>query len=58
MKKSELIQVEDMKKGRGRPKLTTIKVVKKNHMLIKKVTESMTLSRIEWQKRIHMADPD
>ena len=27
-------------------------------MLIKKVIESMTLSRIEWQKRIHMADPD
>ena len=27
-------------------------------MLIKKVTESMTLSRIEWQKRIHVADPD
>jgi hypothetical protein len=47
-----------MKKGRGRPKLTTIKVVKKNHMLIKKVTESMTLSRIEWQKRIHVTDPD
>jgi hypothetical protein len=57
VRKSELIQVEGTKKGRGRPKITLIEVVK-NDMLIKKVTESMTSDRIEWRKRIHVADPD
>ena len=27
-------------------------------MLIKKITESMTSYKIEWRKRIHVADPN
>ena len=30
VRKSELIQVEGMKKGRGRPNITLLEVVKKN----------------------------
>ena len=57
MRKSELIQVEGTKKGRGRPKITLIEVVKKD-MLIKKITKSMTPNRIGWRKRTHVVDPD
>ena len=32
MSMSELIQVEGTKKGRGRPRITIIKVVKKGHV--------------------------
>ena len=46
VKKSNLIQVNGMKRGRGRPKITLVKVVKKN-MLIKEVTKNMILYRIE-----------
>jgi hypothetical protein len=45
---NELIQVEARK----------WKKVAKNNMLIEKITERMTSARIEWQKRIHMVDPD
>ena len=38
VRKSELIQVEGTKKGRGRPKITLIKVIKKD-MLIKKTIQ-------------------
>ncbi len=44
VRKSELIQKK--KRGRGRPKITIVEVVK-NDMSIKEVTESMTLDRIE-----------
>ena len=56
VKKSELIQVEVMKKGRGRPKIILVQVIKKD-MTIKEVTKSMTIDRVEWRNRIHMADP-
>ena len=36
-----------MKKGRGRPKVTLVEVVKKG-MLIEEVTKSMALDIIEW----------
>ena len=55
--KSELIQVEGTKKGRGRPKIKLVEVIKKD-MLINEVTESMTLDRVEWKKRLHMTDPN
>ncbi len=57
VRKSELIQVKRTKKGEGRPKITLIEVVK-NDMLINNITESMTLDRIEWRKRIHVTNPD
>ena len=56
VRKSELIQVEGMKKGRGRPKIILVQVIKKD-MTIKEVTKSMTIDRVEWRNRIHMADP-
>jgi hypothetical protein len=43
-----LIQVEGTEK----------KVVVKKDMLIRKIIESMTSDRIEWCKRIYVADPD
>jgi hypothetical protein len=46
-----------MKQDRGRPKIKLVEVVK-NDMSIKEVTGSMTLDRIEFQKRIHVADLD
>ena len=45
---NELIQVEARKR----------KKVAKNNMLIEKITKRMTSARIEWQKRIHMVDPN
>ena len=55
VRKSELIQVEATKKGRGRPKL--VEVIKKD-MAIKGVTKSMTINRVEWRKTIYMANPN
>jgi hypothetical protein len=46
VRKSELIQVERTRKGRGRPKITLIEV--ERDMLVKKETKSMTLDIIEW----------
>jgi hypothetical protein len=46
VRKSELIQVEGMKKGRGRPKIALIELVKKD-MSIMKITKGMILDRIE-----------
>ena len=57
MRKSELIEVEIMKKSRERPKITLIEVIK-NDMSIKEVTKIMTSDYIEWQKRKHVVDPD
>jgi hypothetical protein len=57
VRKSKLIQVEWKKKGRGRPKTILVEVVKTD-MSIKKITKSMNLDRIEWWKRIHVADLD
>ena len=57
MRKSGWILVERTKKVRGIPKITLVEMVKKD-MLIKKVIESMTLYRIEWQKRIDVANLD
>ena len=55
VRKRKFIFVEGTKKGRGRPKLTLVKVIKID-MSIKGVLENMTL--VEWRQRIHMADPN
>ena len=39
------------KKGKGIPKITLIKAIRKN-MLIKRVTKNMTLDTVEWKQRI------
>jgi len=57
VRKSELIQVEEMKKSRERRKITLVEVTKKD-LSIKEVIENMTSYRIEWRKRIHVADPN
>ena len=57
IRKSEFIQVEGKKKGRGRPKITLVEVLKKG-MSIKEVTEIMALDIIEWRKKIHVTDPN
>ena len=49
-KKSELIQIK-----RKRPKRTLVKVIK-NDMSINKVTKSTILDRIEWRRRMHVAN--
>lgn len=43
------------KKGRERPKIKLVKVVKKD-MSIMEVTKSMVLDIIEWRKRIYVVD--
>ena len=55
---SELIQVKGLKKKKKKEKRKRKKDSKKMEMLIKKVIESMILCRIEWRKRIHLADSD
>jgi len=50
-----MIQVERLKKGKGRSKITLIEIVKK-YMPIKEVTGSMTLDRIEKHLRLYVED--
>ena len=57
VRKSELIQVEGTKKGKRRPKITLIEVIK-NNMSIKEVIERLTLDKIKWRKRIHITNPN
>ena len=56
LRKNDLVQVEEIKSGRGIPKITLVKVV--NDMLIKEVTKSINLDRIKWWRRINMTDSD
>ena len=52
-----MIQIEGMNKGRGRLKITLAEVIE-NDMSIKGVTKNMALDRVEWRKRIDMANPN
>jgi hypothetical protein len=56
VKKSDLIQVEGIERGRGRLKIT-LEVVK-NDMLIKEVIYSMILDSIKWRRRIDVNNLD
>ena len=56
MKKSDLIQVDRMKRGKERPKITLVEITKMN-ILVKEVTKNMILDRIEWWRKIHVVDP-
>ena len=58
VRNEEWVDSEKMnKKGRGRPKIALVEVIKKG-MSIKEVyrLQSMTFDIIEWQKRIHLPD--
>lgn len=50
IKKSELTWVERTKKYKEIPKLTLVKVIKKNSMSIKAVIKNMVLNRIEYNR--------
>lgn len=52
-----LIQLEGIKKGREKPKITLLEVVK-NDMSIKWVTESIILDKIECWKTIGVTNPN
>lgn len=56
VRKSDIVQIEGNARGRGRPKLTWVELVKKD-MVACDLTEEMTLNRAEWKHRIHVADP-
>ena len=56
VRKSKLIQVQEIKKFRGRPKIILVEVIKKD-LSAKGVIENMTSYRTEWRKRMHGADP-
>ena len=47
----------DNTKGRGKPKLTLYTVVK-NDMIELNLGEHLALDRVQWRKRIHVADPN
>ena len=55
MRKSDLILVERIKRYRERPKITLIEEVK-NGIVIKEITKSTILNKIEWWRRIHVAN--
>ena len=46
-----LIQVERIKKGKGRPKITLVKKKRKKDLSTKEETKNMTWDRIYWRKR-------
>ena len=54
--KSDLLTIHDNAKGRGRPKPTLIKIIKKD-ITICNLSVILVLNRIEWRKHIHVADP-
>ena len=55
MRKSDLILVERIKRYRERPKITLVEEVK-NGIVIKEITKSTILNKIEWWRRIHVAN--
>ncbi len=52
----EHIGLDDRKKRRGRPKLTWRKVVQHDLEALY-ISEYLTQNRLEWRKRIYIADP-
>ena len=50
-------KLREWKKAEEDQKITLVEVIKK-YMSITGVKESMILDRVEWRKRIHMANPN
>ena len=55
MRKGDLILVERIKRYSERPKITLVEEVK-NGIVIKEITKSTILNKIEWWRRIHVAN--
>jgi hypothetical protein len=56
IRRSELVPIESSKKIRGRPKMTWEEAVVKD-LKIYGLEEAIILNRMEWQSRIHVAEP-
>ena len=56
VRKSDLLIIHDNARGRGRPKLTWIEIIK-NNIISCNLSVSLALDRSEWRKQIHVADP-
>ena len=56
VRKSDAIHIEGNARGRGGPKLTRVEIIKKDFVWCG-LTDIMALDRVEWRKRIHVADP-
>ena len=52
VRKSDVIHIEGNDRGRGRPKLTWIEIIKKD-LVWCSLTDIMALDRVEWRNRIH-----
>ena len=56
VRKSDLLTIHGNARGRGRPKLTWIEIIKK-YITSCNLSVSLALDRSEWRKQIHVADP-
>ena len=56
VRKSDLLTIHSNDRGRGRPKLTWIKIIKKD-ITICNLSVYLALDRAERRKQIHVADP-
>ena len=56
VRKSDLLTIYGNARGRGRPKLTWIEIIKK-YITSCNLSVSLALDRSEWRKQIHVADP-
>lgn len=54
--KSNNITTNGNARGRGRSKLTWPKTIK-NDLIACSLSDDLALDRLEWRKRIHVADP-
>ena len=56
VRKSDLVSIDGNTRGRGRPKLTWWGIIKKD-MMSRGLNEDLSLEKMEWKNRIHVADP-
>ncbi|KAL7204554.1 hypothetical protein ACSBR2_017596 [Camellia fascicularis] len=56
VKRCNAVMVDGSVRGRYRPRLTLVSVVKKDMDLLN-LTNEMTFDRAAWRKMIHVADP-
>ena len=56
IRKSDAIHVEVNDRGRGRPKLIWVEIIKKD-LIWYGLTDIIALERVDWQNMIHVANP-
>ncbi len=56
LRQVEYIRLDDRKKRRSRPKLTWRRVVQ-HGLKVLHISDDLTQNRLEWRKRIYIADP-